>query len=301
MTTLSISGAARLLNVSQPGVSRLIKHLEQRLGVALFERDKSRLHPTPEAEVLFKSIEEVYRGVEEVTYVSERLRHGAFSRLKIISATNASLSLVPEAIASTTKAHPGARITFFSIPTNLLASSLLKSDANIAVYNGQIAHASIHSQEVTRWRLMLAIPRDHPEVDRPSFSFTDVAGGNLIFYTSDAPHADYLMNEAKRRGVEIRRSLEVASAYSACALVAAGAGVAVVDGVTARVLESPRIVFKPIDLDETFPLSVAYNKQRPLPVFGQYFIDTLREAAARGSLPNGLASFRSGQVHALKA
>ncbi|CAJ3076526.1 LysR family transcriptional regulator [Burkholderia pseudomallei] len=49
MLTGSISGAAKLLHVSQPAVSRLISYAEQRLGLALFERIKGRLYPTPEA------------------------------------------------------------------------------------------------------------------------------------------------------------------------------------------------------------------------------------------------------------
>ncbi len=36
--TGSISAAARLLNVSQPNVSRVLTHAEQQLGFALFER-----------------------------------------------------------------------------------------------------------------------------------------------------------------------------------------------------------------------------------------------------------------------
>ena len=40
MLTGSISGAAKLLNVSQPAVSRLIAYTESRVGLMLFERIK---------------------------------------------------------------------------------------------------------------------------------------------------------------------------------------------------------------------------------------------------------------------
>ena len=45
MSTGSITNAARLLHVSQPGISRLVKHLELQLGVALFERQPSSSLP----------------------------------------------------------------------------------------------------------------------------------------------------------------------------------------------------------------------------------------------------------------
>ncbi|MFM9901533.1 MAG: LysR family transcriptional regulator, partial [Polaromonas sp.] len=40
MLTGSVSGAARLVNVTQPAVSRTLQHAELQLGFALFQRRK---------------------------------------------------------------------------------------------------------------------------------------------------------------------------------------------------------------------------------------------------------------------
>lgn len=63
MLTGSISGASKLLFVSQPAISRLMAHTEQRLGLTLFVRTKGRLHPTPEARRLPGEVNAVYEGV----------------------------------------------------------------------------------------------------------------------------------------------------------------------------------------------------------------------------------------------
>ena len=42
MVTGSIAGAARLLKVSAPGISRLMKYSEDSLGVRLFDRRAGR-------------------------------------------------------------------------------------------------------------------------------------------------------------------------------------------------------------------------------------------------------------------
>ena len=49
MVTGTVGDAARLLNVSSPGISRVMKHAETSLGVKLFDRKAGRYSPTREA------------------------------------------------------------------------------------------------------------------------------------------------------------------------------------------------------------------------------------------------------------
>lgn len=56
----SVSGAARLLNVSQPNVSRVLNHAEQQLGFALFERSPQGLIVTPEGRRLMPEIDALF-------------------------------------------------------------------------------------------------------------------------------------------------------------------------------------------------------------------------------------------------
>lgn len=53
MSTGTTVGAANLLNVSQPAVSQMILHMEDQLKFELFHRQRGRLVPTQEAELLF--------------------------------------------------------------------------------------------------------------------------------------------------------------------------------------------------------------------------------------------------------
>ena len=54
MVTGTIGGAARLLNVSAPGISRLVKYTEKSLGIRFFQRQNGRYFPTPEARSIFE-------------------------------------------------------------------------------------------------------------------------------------------------------------------------------------------------------------------------------------------------------
>jgi hypothetical protein len=73
MVTGTVGGAARLLNVSSPGISRVMKHAEASVGVKLFSRRGGRYARTPQANAIFNQINSVY----DKEFVISRIKRGA--------------------------------------------------------------------------------------------------------------------------------------------------------------------------------------------------------------------------------
>ena len=85
MITGSVSGAARMLSVSQPAISRLLAYTEDRLKMRLFERVKGRVQPTPEARRLFAEVEDVHRGVLRINDLAQELQRRGTGALNFSS------------------------------------------------------------------------------------------------------------------------------------------------------------------------------------------------------------------------
>ena len=98
MVTGTIGGAAKLLNVSAPGISRLVKYTEKSLGVRFFQRQNGRYFPTPEAQNIFEQINGVYKKVDDLTEIISKIGRGALSELRIGSVPSISQIMVPRAI-----------------------------------------------------------------------------------------------------------------------------------------------------------------------------------------------------------
>ena len=79
MITGTIAGAAKLLNVSAPGISRLMKHTERTLRLKLFERRHGRYVPTPEAKDIFEQINGVYRRSTTCIHAVAHIKRGKAS------------------------------------------------------------------------------------------------------------------------------------------------------------------------------------------------------------------------------
>ena len=77
----TVSGAARLLHVSQPNVTRVLAHTEQQLSFALFERVKGRLVPTQEAKALLPEAEKVYQQLGQFRSLTNKVKQDVTERL----------------------------------------------------------------------------------------------------------------------------------------------------------------------------------------------------------------------------
>lgn len=94
----SISGGARLLNISQPSVSNAIAQLEQSLGASLFERSRTGITLTTEGEVLLRradAIDSLLRDAEEEIQLA---RIGVVGPLRVGGTPGALVSLLPQAV-----------------------------------------------------------------------------------------------------------------------------------------------------------------------------------------------------------
>ncbi len=66
MLRRSVTDAARMLGVSQPTLTKVLRHAEDQLGFRLFRREKGRLRPTEEAELLFTDADRIFRELQSL-------------------------------------------------------------------------------------------------------------------------------------------------------------------------------------------------------------------------------------------
>src|SRR5260221_3007194 len=109
MVTGTIEGAAKLLNVSAPGISRLVKYTEKALGIRFFQRQNGRYSPTSEAQSIFEQINGVYKKVDDLTAIISKIGRGGLSELRIGSGPSISHVMVPRAMARLRRRYPGLR------------------------------------------------------------------------------------------------------------------------------------------------------------------------------------------------
>ncbi|CAM3920124.1 LysR family transcriptional regulator [Bordetella muralis] len=277
MITGSIRGASEMLFVSQPAVSRLLSHTEQRIGFPLFNRIRGRLQATLEAKKLFHEVEVVYEGVQRVNDMARELFEHQEGILNIVASPSLGQMLIPVAIASYRHTHPHVKLTFHYLNHNPLTERLLKRQADLAVTILPIKHPSLEQEEIARAQLVCICPYNHPLSRRAVLEIKDLLAYPFISYEKSSPFGRMVQGMFEESELPLRPVVEVGSPQNACALVQAGAGIALVDQFSARSWSASRFVTRPIAESPTLRAHLVRLRDEPVSQLSQSFIDTLKD------------------------
>ncbi|MES2185599.1 MAG: LysR family transcriptional regulator [Pseudomonadota bacterium] len=229
MLTGSVSGAARLLHVSVPAVSRLLSHTESRLGLVLFERIKGRLHPTAEARRLYLEVEQVYGGVQRIGTLSHDLAMRRRGLVSILSSPSFGQMLVPLAIAQLRINLPEVRVHFHCLTHEPLKERVLQQRADLGISTFPVDHPNLTTRPLARSRLVCICPRNHPLAALADVGVDELVGHELIGYSHGTPLGMRIDQMFAAQEAVPNMGVEVDSPHYACSLVHAGGGVALVD------------------------------------------------------------------------
>lgn len=277
MLTGSVTGAAGVLHVSQPGISRMLAHIELQLGLRLFERGQRKLLPTPEAQALFAEVEQVYRGVGRIDERARSLRSGEQMSLRILASPSTAQQVVPQAIAQLGAQFPAARVYVETQLAKDMESALTRQLADVAISSIDIRQPLFAAEEVGQWSLVCVFPPGHRLEALQTLTLREVLKEPLIGFSADTPQGRYLSEWCARQRVTPRPHIEVRSGQMACSLTAHGAGIAIVDNLTAQAWLAQGLSHRPLRQAPRFKVLAVRNANAPESLLQRSFVLGLRQ------------------------
>ena len=272
----TVGGAARLLNVSSPGVSRVMKHAESTLGIKLFSRRHGRYLPTPEAKDIFNQINTVYDKVEDLQYVIRRLNRGADSELRIGSVPSISNVMMPRAIASVRRRFPNLVIDIDVLKIEEAVDYLLLGKGEVVAMSHKYEHPMLAYEPLARGRLLCVVPVGHPLAQRERIAAAEIARHPLIGIDPNDPYGRIMASIFTQKALAYDVVIKARFGSTVCALVTNGLGIAVIDEFTVAGDNWPGIRAIAIEEPVEFQTYVAFRKDATLSSYCEYFIQCLR-------------------------
>lgn len=284
--TGSVSAAARALNVSQPSVSKVLRHAESRIGFTLFRVVKGRLVPTDEAHVLFNDVHDLQTRLDSLRQTTINLRRGSSNRLAIAVLPSLGLDVAPHAVARFRKRYPQMSVEVQTLHNDDILRALYERECDLAIGYDPPRHPRLAQVPLGTGELMLLYRReDWP--DAPARASLDMVPHlDLIHLSGTGTLHSLFRREAEEEEdviAEPRSRISVQTYYVAAALVRRGAGVAVVDAFTARASLSPEIDCRPLVDAATFEVYGIHLEDRPPSRHQAEFMSLIREALDEAS------------------
>lgn len=274
----SITAAAKMLNVSQPSVSKVLAHAEQQLGFALFDRQKGKIIATQEAEKLIHHVADVYNNISELRRTSENLRVSDTGQIRVAAIPSIGIQLVPTAIASYLGRYPE---THFEVET-LHLHQILRALKEFRVDVGMaFAPPDTPGITVDRFATGEFVLLSHKSMDfgrKGQLSLEALEGVNFINLNTRSPLGRLLASHIESSQVRFHSVAKVETHSIAAALVANGAGVTIVDEFTARSMQANNVNCWPLEPTLQYDVAMLSKEDEPLSIATQRFIEHLKSA-----------------------
>lgn len=168
----TLSRAAEQLHISQPTITRNMKHLEDEFGVPLFTRTKNRIELNETGKL---AVEHARRVLREAEQAVQQVR--AFDqRRRTIVVKSCAPAPLWELMKLLENRHPGMTIS----------SSVAQNDEVLRSWEGGECDAAVlpfrceGAREFMRENLYVCIPEGYELAGRSSLSFADINGFNFL-------------------------------------------------------------------------------------------------------------------------
>jgi DNA-binding transcriptional LysR family regulator len=277
MMSGSTKGAAELMSISQPAISRLIDQLERKTSFPLFDRAKGRLVPTPEALLLYEEVERTFVSVDKVRELAADIRAANVGQLSIAVLPALALRFLPLVIERFRATHPRTTISMTIQTSSKIEEWAAAQHIDFGIAEYPFMRAGVETEDFCRVPQLIALPHGHALERKKIIAPMDLAHEAFISLTGNTTGRHLIDQVFQRAQVTRRLMLETQYVAVVAEFVARGLGVGFVDPFTAHDFHD-RIVVRRFEPEVDFHLAVLHPAHRPLSRAARAFLSLLRAA-----------------------
>ena len=300
MQTGTATGAASLLNVTQPAVGQLMAEMEAAVGFALFDRRGGRLVPTANADLLFDEVERCFTGLDHVNAFCARLQSSDAHAIVLAAVPSMALTLLPVAIGRYMSEVARDFFTLFPRHSNDAIRLVGSQKADIGFGSKPASLPGIHCEAISTHDAICALPPGHPLAAKATISARDLHRQPFITMSRTEGVHEIVEEIFRREKVDVANVAECSMTTAACALVESGVGLTLVEQGAATLFTGRSVVLRPFvpSVPVTF---YAYWLDKVAPHFRRNaFVEILKKEALKmeGALDRQLDAFSRTEIAA---
>jgi DNA-binding transcriptional LysR family regulator len=246
---LHFGRAAEALHISQPPLSRAIRALEERLGVALLARSRRRVELTAEGARFLEEARRVIGQLERAVQELRAMASGEQGRLRVGFVSLADYGVLPGLLKSYKGAHPRVTLSLREMLSPEQAAALGAGELDFGLLLPPVTgEGALEHLVVQRERFVAALPSRHRLARAEGrLAMSELGGEPFVMVPREiAPGLyDIVRGLAARAGIPLNVAQEAIQMQTVVSLVSSGLGVAIVPASLAN-LGRRGVVYRPL-------------------------------------------------------
>lgn len=280
-TARSVSLGADMLAISQPSVSRMIRHIEDRLGYQLFRLNRGRISPTPEADQLFDAVDQIFDRVEHAVATARAIGEGQNERLSVV-AIQSFAGMMASPLRQVKREFPRIDLSLNVHAYRGQLRAVAQGDATLGIAANVPGGPGLEQRVVGRGCFVAVIPRDHPLAACEQVSLGQLAACPSILPSRNSPWGQQIYRAFAEGGLDPTVEMFMHAPLLCEDLVSSFECPSILDNfAAARIRHSGPVVIRPIDAALDYEITAFWSLLRPLSKAGLRFLDLVAAEFSR--------------------
>jgi DNA-binding transcriptional LysR family regulator len=268
------TGAAAMLNTTQPSISRRIAELQRFSGLTLFEMHHGRLRPTSEGKLLYKTVQKHFDGLEKIESVVSLLRKSGTGTLCIGCTPTLGIGLLPPIIRAFRAQFPETYITVQTLATPQLTDMLRQDLFDLILTTGKLDEQDFETIVVKTLPAVCVLPQGHSLGAAPVVRVEKLGSEPLLSLGEMDDLTVAVESLLIEHGMPAEFAIQTSSSITICALVAAGNGVGIVNPFVASAYAG-QLLIRPLEPSVEVAVRMAMPVHTAPSLLTRHFVDAL--------------------------
>ena len=260
--------AAEKLFISQPGLSRQIKQMEDILETQLFERNKKKVSLTPAGYFLKKEVEFIFNHLEKVERQLKLVGDGNSGELRIGFLGSAMQKVIPQLLLNIKETYPKVRTSLEELSNFAQVDAVLNDQLDMGFVRVARVPNTLHMKTVFKDTFSLVLPERYPLLTREFKGMHQFANDDFILFNQAYSPLYYetIMSICQDAGFAPKVSHKSVHAHTIFKLVENHMGIAIVPTALQNGFQM-RVKFIELkNIPQRAELSVIWKKEHTNPV-----------------------------------
>jgi len=223
----SFTRAAEIVHLTQPGISKHVKQMEEYFGVPLFDRSGRKATLTEAGAVLYAATQEIMSTMDGAERRIDDLKGLRGGKLRLGSSFPIGVYVLPPLLAAFRKQHPAVEITLEIRLSEAVETKLLANEFDLGLVSHDTRDSRLVARPFMRDELVVIVPLEHAWASKRLIRLKALATETFIVAAQGAGTRAVVEERLAEQGITLPRIMEFGNREGVKHAVEAGLGVSV--------------------------------------------------------------------------